>query len=193
MRELIQKNPFSRTTYRIENDHLSVRKKGLGSHEEFDIKFEYIGFEISKRKTAHKLWGSLFLFGLALACAYGSFTQFKSFSDPTGVILILCTFMFAGMGIYGLYENTEKVYVMGGTYSIHFEAANPSKAAVDEFIANLHSAIRNYHREKLAIVLPYSDKAAQANTFQWLVEIGAISQSEYQNLMEELRTRDLLN
>ena len=193
MHELIQKTPFSRSTYRIEKDHLSVRRKGLASHEEFNLKFEFLGFEINKKKTSQKVWALPFLFGFAFLCALSSVMGFTLFNDPTAVILILSAVMFTGIGVYTFYESTDKIYVVGGTYSIDFDAANPSKAAVDNFISTLHAAMRTHHREKWAAVHPYSAKNEQAHTFRWLLDIDAISQSEYDDLMEELRVRDLLS
>lgn len=193
MHELIQKTPFSRSNYRIEKDLLSVRRKGLASHEEFNLKFEYLGFEVNKKKTSQKAWALPFLFGFAFLCACSSVMGFTSFNDPTAIILILSAIMFTGIGVYTFYESTDKIYLVGGTYSIDFDAANPSKPAVDNFISSLHAAMRTHHREKWATVHPYSGKNEQAHTFQWLLDINAISRGEYDVLMEELRIRDLLS
>lgn len=193
MSELIQKSLTARSTFGIKSDRVSIVKKGIGAYEEFALRFDQLGFDVNRKKTSHKFWGIPFLYGFAILSAYGFFTQYISMTDPGTVVLLLCTLMFAGIGTYALFENTNKVYLVGGTYSMALEATNPSREAVDQFISDLHQAMRAHHRERWGEVNPYLGKNEQAYTFQWLLSIDAISQPEYEDLMEQLKIRDLLN
>ena len=190
---LIQKHLGSLSSYRIEKDRVAIIKKTFTKQEEFSVKFENLGFEINRKKTSLVLWFIPLHLVFAALNVYVAINEYNLGAGPKTFVYVAGALLFTGIAIYSFFEKNDKVYMAGGGQNLDLDASIPSRETVDSFITDLHQAMRLYYKEKFGDINPILDKDQQVHKFKWLVEINAISNTEYELLVEKLRIQDLLN
>ena len=60
---------------------------------------------------------------------------------------------------------------------------------VDEFVRNLHVVIRNHYKSKYAFINSTLDEETQIHSYKWLKEVEAITDAEYEELLQNFRIK----
>lgn len=191
--ELIQKSFGSKKEYRILADRLFITTANFNKSTEYSIKFEELGFDLVREKTKSIIWLIplyLIFTGLELYVLIDEYNKGVRFPQ-----LLFWIFGFLGFGagaIYSFFQKTETVYLTGGNTVLKLDALNPKPEIVDAFIKTLHTRIKSYLKHKYGVVDTALSKEASIQNFKWLREISALNEAEYEELVYELNTKNLL-
>jgi hypothetical protein len=91
-------------------------------------------------------------------------------------------------------DSLSKPYkYLNSSPKISFLYYEKEKKKVDEFIAEMRTAQRNYLRETYMKIHRYRDPDEQKDMFLWLHEQKFITESELEILMEEIKRRNIID
>lgn len=194
MKELIQKSLGSSKRYKIGKDKIIIYSRNINKYEEYYIKFDNLGFELSRKYTK-----PIFI----LIPAYLSFTALelyvlideyhKGVRFPQLLFWIGGVILFAIGSVYSFFQKKDIILIHGGIETLQIYGSKPNKKSVDNFIKYLHLKMRLFYKYKYAIIDTTLDEESQFNNYKWLKEVEAITDREYEELLHDYRINKLLN
>ncbi|UKJ07014.1 hypothetical protein [Solitalea lacus] len=193
MDELLQKSLGSYKHYKILKDRIVVTTKNINKYEEFYIKLDNLGLDLSRRQTRSILILIPFYIGLTVLATYVLFDEYqKGVRFPQLLFWIFGALMFGTGAVYSFFQKTDKVFIQGGAIVLQLNGSNPDRETVDNFINSLQTAIKSYYKTKYALIDPTLNEETQIHNYKWLQEIGAVTNDEFEELLNNLKLKNLL-
>lgn len=194
MTELMQKSFGSYKHYKIKKDRVVITTKNINTYEEFYIKLDKLGLDLTRKQTKSILILIPFYLvftGLELYVLIDEYKKGAGFLEL--LFWVVAVLLFGTGAVYSFFQKKDKVFLQGGIRVLELDGANPDRNTVDSFIEHLQNAIRNYYKLKLAVIDAALDEETQIENYRWLKEIDAISNDEYEDLLNSLKIKKLLN
>lgn len=193
MVELLQKSFGSYKRYKITKDRLLITTKNINQYEEYYIKLDQLGFDLTRKQTK----SILLLIPLYLAFTglelYVLVDEYqKGVRFPQLLFWIGGVLLFATGAVYSFFQKTDKVFIQGGAKTLELNGSNPNKEKVDQFIENLQTSIKKYYKQKYAIIDPTLGEETQIHNYKWLKEVDAITEIEFEELLQNFKIKNLL-
>lgn len=194
MNELLQKSLGSYKRYKITNDRVLITTRNINKYEEYYIKLDNLGFDITRKQTKSILLLVPFYLAFTGLELYVLIDEYqKGVRFPQLLFWIAGVALFSVGAFFSLLQKTDKVFIQGGTKTLELDGAKPNKVKVDEFVRNLHVVIRNHYKLKYAVIDPTLDEETQIHNYKWLKEVEAITDAEYEELLHNFRIKNLLS
>lgn len=194
MQELIQNSLGSFQQFKIEKDRVIIKKKNINNYEEYYVKFDSLGLDLTRKQTKSVFWLIPFWIIMTGLGVYLIFDEYsKGVRMPELLKWIGIAIFFMSFSILSFFQKVDKVYLQGGSTVLELYGSNPDKQTVDNFIKELHNSIREFYKRKYAILDPTLSEEMQVHNYKWLKEINAINNTEYDELLNNLRIKNLLS
>ncbi len=178
--------------YTINSEFLEVEIKSFTEYHKFNIKYEDIGFETYT--TELKLSSGIvylcvsILINIVLIICLLDIKYPKS--DFVRVSSFCLFFLLIALNFYFYKDRSRKI--IQGKYNIDFYYDTKQRCQeVDQFIADMKEAKRNYIRNKYFLLDELLSLEELEYQFKWLYRDKYISKSEYDLMMEELQAKRL--
>lgn len=193
MIELIQKSFGSSKEFRVAKDRLMVKTKSINKYEEYYVKFDSLGLDLTRKQTKSILLLIPLYIALAALEIYVFIDEYKKGSSTPIQLTVIGAgaVLFVIGAVYSFFQKTDKVFIQGGTKVLELNGSNPSRLEVDNFIKDLQSAIREYYKRKYAVVDPTLEEIIQIQNYKWLRETEIINEAEYEELVNTLKIKNL--
>jgi len=191
---LTQKTWTNEKVISIETDGLLVKTKSLREDLEYRIKFDELGFDqIRKRiKSANIPFYFLLLFDIMYVVLLVISVMDK---EPivNQLFWVGALVFFVIMTVAAFYNlNTDMIYLSGGTKALELMGTRPSNDQVTDFIDQIHKAMRLHYRNKYTVFDPGTTIEMRAMNLKWLRDIQAISEAEYQELLQSFNRDNII-
>jgi hypothetical protein len=176
-------------SFRAGSDRLFVNTKNLHEELSYTIRFDDMGFDIVRKrnKTANIPFYIFLAFDvLYLWLLINSIMQHEIFFKQLFWAAALLLFAALSIGSYSD-RNKETIFLTGGSSTVELLASKPNREAVQRFIEDLHAHMRKYFKDKYLaddLVTPPDIRLQQ---LKWLVDIKAITESEYLSGIQHIR------
>lgn len=193
--ELKQKYLDQSRYYFLEPDRVRVIYKSLNGKNESFFDYESISTR-TKSVTIQK--GRV----LIMAVVFGLFTLLGLFfgfiiNDPVLISISIIAGIIS-LIYFGLFFYQRRRYFVVDLYnnnfqknkSIFFIAGKPSPEQLASFIKSLFEARRNFLRDKYFVVDSDEEPARQLIRFKWLLNEELISEDEFQEMKQLLKSKD---
>ncbi|MFT3949019.1 MAG: hypothetical protein QM763_18790 [Agriterribacter sp.] len=194
MTQLIQKTLTTKKEVFIETDGLLVKTKNIREDFEYKIKFEELGFDIVKKriKTANIPFYAFLLFDLLyVGLIISSVRSNEPFKHQ--MFWLCALFFFSAITIVAYYNrNRDVLYLTGGQKVLELLAAKPTLNTVNSFIESVHNAMRQHLKNKFSTFDPDTPYEFRVNQLKWLKEIRVITDEEYNELLNNIRTDKII-
>jgi len=194
MDELLQKSFGSYKRYKVTKDRVLITTKNINKYEEYYIKLDNLGLDLTRKQTKSILLLIpiyLAFTGLELYVLIDEYQKGVRF--PQLLFWIGGVILFGIGAVYSFFQKTDKVFIQGGTRTLELNGANPNKETVDEFIRHLQNAIRQFYKNRYAIIDPNLDEETQILNYKWLKEVDAITEAEFEDLIQDFKIKKLLS
>ncbi len=89
--------------------------------------------------------------------------------------------------------SVKELHLIGGSSSLTFYQASPTKEIVEEFVNEVINRTRKLLLEKYGKVDPDLPEETQMNQLNWARTNDIISEEQYRELKQEYKTKRLLN
>lgn len=193
MTELKQKHLGSYKHYKIGKDRVFIETKNINKYEEFFVKFENLGLDLTRKKTKSILILIPIYFAITLLQLYVFVDEYqKGDTFPHLLIYIFGIILFGVGTVYSFFQKTDKIYIKGGMNELDLYAENPDKESVTNFIEKLQIAIKDNYKKKYGRIDSNLDEENQIFNFKWLLEMEIISETEFEELVNNLKIKNLL-
>ena len=194
MTQLIQKTWTNRKEFTIENDSLLIKTENIREDLEYKIKFEELGFDTVKKrvKTANIPFYGFLIFDLMyVGLILSSVANKEPFKQQ--VFWLVALIFFSIMTIAAYYNrNKNVIYLTGGQKVLELLAEKPDNKTVISFIEKIHQSMREFYKTKYSsfdLDTPYEIKL---NQLKWLKEIRALTDKEYNELLDNTKTENII-
>ena len=194
MRQLTQKNWTTKKEITVERDSLTVRTKNIREDLEYKIKFEELGFDTVKKrvKSANIPFFIFLLFDLLYV---GFLINSVANQEPlnkqifwTGALIF-----FSIITVVAFYNrNKDVIYLTGGQKVLELLSATPDTATVASFVDTVHHSMRDYYKIKFTTFDPNLSNDIRLSQLRWLKDIKAITDKEYQDLVDRNKTDNII-
>ncbi len=178
----------------IQNDNLLVKTKNIQEDLEYKIKFEEIGFDIVKKrvKTANiPFYGFLLFDLLGVGLIINSVASHEPFKQQLLWLFVLLFFSIITIAAYHD-RNKDVIYLTGGQKVLELLADKPDPQTVQTFIENIHIAMRQHFKSKFTKFDPGTPYEFRVNQLKWLKEIKALTEEEYEELLGNTKTDNII-
>ncbi len=158
------------------------------------LKFETIGFDeqISDKKPSPVMLGLVLsiIFNIILFfLAYGNkFIDMNAPMSPSAFLIIAIVPLI----IFKTSLKRQHLKFIVGNKNLCFWYDNKYKADVDNFIAEIKNAKRDYMRNKYLVLNDYVDTYVFKNTLNWLRSDKFIDDNEYNEWLKKLEDRKII-
>jgi hypothetical protein len=176
-------------SFRAGGDRLFVNTKNLHEELSYTIRFEDMGFDILRKrnKTANIPFYAFLAFDvLYLWLLIHSVMDHEIFFKQLFWAAALLLFVALSIGSYSN-RNKETIFLTGGSSIVELLATKPSADAVQRFIQDLHAHMRTYYKQKYLADDLVTPPDVRLQQLKWLVEIKAITESEYLSGIQHVR------
>ena len=192
MEELLQKSLGSYKHYRIAKDRVIIKTQNINKYEEYYVKFDNLGLDLTRKQTKSIMLLIPFYVALTGLEIYVLIDEYqKGVRFPKLLFWIGGVALFAAGAVYSFFQKTDKVFIQGGSEVLALDGSKPDSKTVNDFITSLQTTMKSYYRKRYAIINPNLDKESQIFNYQWLKEIEAITEDEYEKLVSDLKTKRL--
>lgn len=189
-----QKQRSKRCEFELKEDSISVKLKTISATKEWDVKLEALGDQTVTIRNTRKLaiFFSIFsaLFGIYIIVI--NLSGIKHTLEPEVAITIGLIYMLIGW-ILSLIPSTRTITIVGGQQSLSFFLDSPSEEEVRKFIELIITRSKEVILEKYGMIDPDLPEEKMMNQLNWLRNQNIITESKYQDLKTEYKTRKLLN
>jgi len=194
MIQLIQKGWASKKEVTIEDDGLLINTKDIKEDLEYRIRFEELGFDIIKKrvKSANIPFYIFLVFDLLyIGLIISSIIDKEPFSQQ--LFWVGALGFFSIMTVMSFYSrNKDVIYLTGGQKALELLAVKPDKESVSAFIEAVHKAMRLHYKNKYTSFDPDTPYEVKQSQLSWLKEIKAINSTEYEELLKESKTENII-
>jgi len=184
MSTLIQKSLIASKKITIEADGIHVWSKDQKEELDYKIKFFELGFDIVKKtdKSNNIPFYFFLLFDvMMLGLLINSF--FETDKPFEWLFWVFGLLFFVAITVWSFLKmNVETIFLTGGKKTLQLIGDKPNKQAVDDFIGDIHQAIRHYYKDTYTQFdddVPY---VVKVNQLKWLKEMKAITETEFEEL-----------
>ncbi len=191
MTELIQKKLFQSKEYRIQDEEVFIKIKTQSEQNEWHCSLEELGLKklYKKQPKTVKNITVAVCFSIVIAVIftylfYPEQMELRAFQANL--------FCWSVLGIIFLAIPTKnELHLYGGSQDLSFFRDIPDADSVDEFVDELISKTKIFLRKKYAKVDKDLNQEMQIANFDWLKNIGVISEQEFESLKEEVKREQL--
>lgn len=192
MNQLFQKRGFSRREFHLSEKTVRVKTWSITKNQEFEVKLEHLGNQIVYESTptiARNIVAGIFLSIPCMLLVISLIWPEQATTDQL-ILNFICWPLLVGI----IYINPEKsdLHIVGGSHTLTFYQASPSKETVNEFVHEIIERSNRIILNKYGKVDPDLPEDTQMNLLHWLKDRELISESEYESLKLEYKTRKLL-
>jgi len=188
---LRQKRLFSNREFELTDQELSIKSFSPKEKKEFTIKLDTLGQEIyyqSDPPTIKNIIAAICgLVPVAITIAY-FFAKEPPDSATTVVNLVIWTPMAL---ILFLSKGKNDVHIIGGQNTATFFRDIPNIETVDNFVKKVIDKSKECIYKKYAKVDTDLPEEQQMSTFHWLYSRDIISETEYERLKQEYKTKKI--
>jgi hypothetical protein len=193
--KLVQKQGSRRNEFQLEGNTLHIKTKSMGETKEWSVDVEYIGeerFYKTNSRLGPRIIGIVF-FLISIISVVGFFME-KNLSNGDNIGgLILGVVLFGGLGLLTFFAPMRnELYLVGGSAQVMFLLDSPSKEEMENFIREIIKRSRKVLLEKYGTIDVDLPEETQFNNFYWLKNRGLITNTEYDELKQEYRSRRLM-
>ena len=190
---LKQKEGWAKREFELLKNDLRVKYKDGKGTKEYTVPLEEIGrtkFFNAPSQSANFISAAFFI-GFAIVTTTGYLLSDGPKEDIIWIILANAIFLSIGAACIFL-RGKEEIHLTGGNTTISFFANSPSRSTVNDFIDKILSRNKEIILKKYAKVDPDLPEETQMNQLYWLKTREFITESEYEGLKNEYRTKKLL-
>ena len=175
--------------------HCIQKTTSMGETKEWSVDVEYIGeerFYKTNSRLGPRIIGIVF-FLISIISVVGFFME-KNLSNGDNIGgLILGLVLFGGLGLLTFFAPMRnELYLVGGSAQVMFLLDSPSKEEMENFIREIIKRSRKVLLEKYGTIDVDLPEETQFNNFYWLKNRGLITNTEYDELKQEYRSRRLM-
>jgi hypothetical protein len=187
----IQKGLFSKREFQLTDQELSVKSYSPKEKKEFTIKLDTLGQEIyyqSEPPTIKNIVTAICgLVPVAITLAY-----FFAKEPPTGSTTVVNIVLWTPMALLlFLSKGKNDVHIIGGQNTATFFRDIPNKETVDNFVKKVIEKSKDCIYKKYAKVDTDLPEEQQMSTFHLLYSRDIISETEYERLKQEYKTKKI--
>lgn len=189
---LKQKEGWAKREFELLENKLRVKYKDGKGTKEYTVPLEELGrtkFFNAPSSTGNYICAAFFI-GFALVTTIGYLLSDGQGEDLVWILPGNLLFLSLGAACIFL-RNKEEIHVTGGSTTISFFANSPSRTTVMDFIDKVLERNKEVILKKYAKVDPDLPEETQMNQLHWLKTREFISESEYEKLKDEYRTKKL--
>lgn len=194
MTQITQKTFTTKKEVFIESDCLLIKTKNIREDLEYKIKLEELGFDTVKKrvKTANIPFFAFLLFDLFyIGLIISSVINQEPFKHQ--LFWLFALLFFSIMTIVTYYNrNKDVIYLTGGQKVLELLASRPDKQTVNTFIESIHKAMRQHFRCKFTKFDSDTPYEFRLNQLKWLNEIKVLSDEEYNELLNNAKTDNII-
>ena len=196
MEVLKQKKFLESKEFHLNDEHITVHTKSTNEKWLFNVKYEELGDNISRKFNKHTTLFVINLLGLvgftALLVLLLIYTNPKTREYPIGILSSLAIILFFGYQSFAALKNlkTEIVYITGGSKTLELFGDYPTKKEVDSFVEKILTIRKEKLKARHAKIDPYQSYEEHRMTFSWLKDTKVISAEEFEALMKKLTRQE---
>lgn len=191
---LKQKEGWAKREFELLKNELRVKYKDGKGTKEYTVPLEEVGrtrFFNAPSQSANYISAAFFI-GFAIVTTAGYLLSDGPKEDLIWIIIGNAIFLSIGAACIFL-RGKEEIHLTGSNTTISFFANSPSRSTVNDFIDVILARNKEVILEKYAKVDPDLPEETQMNQLYWLKTREFITESEYERLKNEYRTKKLFN
>ena len=195
MKKLEQKRWPHYRIFQIEETGIRVEIKDQNNYSSRLVPFEQVGTE--EVITRHR--PDPYAIGLFISAFFNILVVVIYIIERYKVNTGITSGLTAGIAVaysvwsYQLFKFEKQKYLQGQEVALPFYYFKKEQGKVDKFIGEIKEEKKRYFREKFIKIDKNSDLDSLLFTFKWLLDEGYISKNEYNELIEDIRQRKLID
>lgn len=184
---LYQQNRFFRKKwFELKEEGIFIKTTDLNGTTELLMKFEDTGVKLIKSKMTKRGWLIATLTFFLMAVAMYIYEKFGGDTDKNSFIIYLILSAISGIVFFLTGKRSFYLANNDNRRAIEFLVNKPSKAELSDFIDLFKQTRKNVLLHKFGQLTRHISYEQQMNTLQWLNNIDALTNEEYDLKISEL-------
>lgn len=192
--ELHQKTFGDKRHFKLSDDRVYIKTSTFKENLEYSLKYDELGFDIFKKRDKNAQGAFYAFIAFDILYIYLLITSILDKDKPSMIAFWVAALLLFGLFTILSFQSRHKnlVYLTGGFKVLELMNDKPNESEVSNFIEQIHAKMKSYLKEKHIQIDTTMPKEYHISQFKWLKEIKAINHEEYEELIQELDTKYLL-